>query len=683
MSPDLPWLARNWRAFAYCASLARFSLLVLMATAVLLLVAQGQDLLLSIAEDARYVWFACSVSIWAFSIWLWARILLDIQFPEPPVDLRLYNFWRRHLPRALGALAFGVVALACSNNRETATLAWIAFIAGILFWVLVAKRRSAARGLARRMARARPEAHWLWVEPIGTADLPPHVHLRGALHGVRGWIGIASFLLGIGLFLAGWLRPVGLGTFLGALMLLMLWGAAWLPIGSLISYAGNKSGVPILSLLLLSAVVFSNWNDNHDIRRAASGISPSERLTVDAALQQWRAQHCRGDVCPSLLVVATAGGGIRAAYWTATVLGRIHDSIPAFADHLFAISGVSGGSVGATLYRATIAAAPSEGSQCALTLEGCLQQILARDFLGPVTAALLYPDFLQRFLPIALLPDRGSALEQALERAFNQVTGGSQFLAQPLGRLQELDGRPWPALFLNATWVGNGRRIVASNLRFAEQSGLSDAPFRRSNDQLAEIGYDLRLSTAAHNSARFPLVSPPGLWRDAAGEPQGRLQDGGLFENYGAETALELLEAICRQFTCSNDTVSFPSEQYPHLTPIVVLISSDPTAPANLAASPQNRPIAFGPEIRATFRSFARTRVGRGAEAATRLEDWAREHGRFASFRMCRPPPDQEEPPLGWALSKAAQRVIKGYLGATPCPGNNEALVNIQQWLKR
>jgi hypothetical protein len=155
MSPDLPWLVRNWRAFAYCARLTRFSLLVLTAAGALRLVAQGQDLLISIAEDARYVWFAGSVSIWAFSIWLWARVLLDIRFPEPPGDLRLYNFWRRHLPRALGALAFGVAVLACSRNAETATLAWIALAAGVLFWVLVAKRRSAAQGLARRIARTR------------------------------------------------------------------------------------------------------------------------------------------------------------------------------------------------------------------------------------------------------------------------------------------------------------------------------------------------------------------------------------------------------------------------------------------------------------------------------------------------------------------------------------------------
>lgn len=150
-----------------------------------------------------------------------------------------------------------------------------------------------------------------------------------------------------------------------------------------------------------------------------------------------------------MLVVATAGGGMRAAYWTATLLGRLHDTIPGFADQLFAISGVSGGSVGATLYRAAVATTSSGDGRCAGALEGCLQAILARDFLGPVAAALLYPDFLQQFLPIVIFPDRSKAREQAWEQAFSEVTGGHDLLAQPLGRLQELDGRPWPALFFN------------------------------------------------------------------------------------------------------------------------------------------------------------------------------------------------------------------------------------------
>jgi hypothetical protein len=51
-----------------------------------------------------------------------------------------------------------------------------------------------------------------------------------------------------------------------------------------------------------------------------------------------------------LIIVAAEGGGIRAAYWTAGILTRLVDCPPALADSLFAISAVSGGSLGAAVY---------------------------------------------------------------------------------------------------------------------------------------------------------------------------------------------------------------------------------------------------------------------------------------------------------------------------------------------
>ena len=75
------------------------------------------------------------------------------------------------------------------------------------------------------------------------------------------------------------------------------------------------------------------------------------------------------------------------------------------------------------------------------------------------------------------------------------------------------------------------------------------------------------------------MVSPPGGWQPADSDRQSwqRLQDGGLFENYGAETALEL----------ANVAASLWRERWGiELRPYVILISSDPTLPDNLADFP-------------------------------------------------------------------------------------------------
>ena len=73
---------------------------------------------------------------------------------------------------------------------------------------------------------------------------------------------------------------------------------------------------------------------------------------------------------------------------------------------------------------------------------------------------------------------------------------------------------------------------------------------------------DIRLSTAAHNSARFPIVSPAGEIRNRQHQIVDRIVDGGYFENYGALGAMELAQAI--------------RAIEPKLAPFVLVISNDP-----------------------------------------------------------------------------------------------------------
>jgi 6-phosphogluconolactonase/glucosamine-6-phosphate isomerase/deaminase len=51
-----------------------------------------------------------------------------------------------------------------------------------------------------------------------------------------------------------------------------------------------------------------------------------------------------------VFVVSAAGGGIYAASIAALFLARMQDECPTFAQHVFAISSVSGGSLGAGIF---------------------------------------------------------------------------------------------------------------------------------------------------------------------------------------------------------------------------------------------------------------------------------------------------------------------------------------------
>jgi len=684
--PDKPSLIIRVRALGWAINLTRLNILLLIATTVLVSVPQGRDLLLTMAQDAGfrdYLSLLGSTLLWATSIWLWARVLLDIEFPDAPVTPQQLRFWRKWLPRILGLLAFVSVTvnLGLAIGGVNALVVLLA-LEGAAFMVCVWRRRAIGRWLARQLKKDAPETSLFWADEIdGEKHRPLHPDLISALGEVRGRFALATLALGVLLGAWGLLAPLSLGQTLDTLLLLMLWGATLLPIGSVITYWGNTRGVPVMLALLLLVLGSSFFNDNHAIRTLDEGVDIDQRPQLTDAIRAWKDAHCTAEGCAPFTVVATAGGGIRAAYWTGTVLGDLHDRFAEartkgqtdalFEDYLFAISGVSGGSVGATVYRSVAANQAADAP-----IRDTVQQILGEDYLGPVSAGLLYPDMLQRFIPWPVLSDRAAVFEQGLEEGFldHQAAGTTQ-LDSSFVEAASFRGRPWPALFLNSTWSDNGRRIVAATL---DTRALSpDAPDRGDavppllfKDLLGTLGKDMRLSTAAHNSARFPIVSPAGGWKpqdlpdriqDVAWQ---RLQDGGLFENYGAETAVEILEVA----------QSIIGE---HFQPLVILISSDPSLPDDIASFDWNRPVAFAYEVRSTLHTYTTTRVGRGTEEASRLRRWAEtraSEGRvtFAYYHMCASE-EADEPPLGWALSSQAQIDIGRFLdGDDRCAKSNQ-----------
>lgn len=652
--PDLPLLSRHLRALAYVLNLVRFSVLILIAGAGLLASGQGQDVLIGVGEDDHFGRLLLGITLWATSIWLWARVLLNIHLPSPPVDSVTLAPYRRWIPRLLGTLGFVVVALdAEAAGGEAEDLIIPIIILGAVFFAAVTWRRAMARKIARMRAGPLATDHWLWVEDQGG-----QTQVTGfwkAMNCGVGRFGLLMLITGTLLFIWGVTRPLAMADYFDTILLLFIWGATMLPLGSLLTYWGSLKGIPVLSLLLAAALLFSLTNDNHQIPQLA-GATPSDRPHIDEALAAWETANCQNGDCPYFVVLATAGGGIRAGFWTGTVLGSLHESVPDFDHQLFAISGVSGGSMGATFYRA--AALGGTGS-CTQGFRDCLLNAIGKDYLTPLSVALLYPDLAQRFLPVPLMPDRGQALERAWARGFEDVYGRDTLNSSFAG-LSNTQGRPWPALFLNATWSNSGGRLVASNLRFATPSNGNSAgmPFSPlPKDQLDIIGHDLRLASAAHNSARFPVVSPPGSWRDQDGKIAGRLQDGGLFENYGAETAIEILD----------HAKAVLGDKF---RPLVIMISSDPELSTTLSDIEPAPVENFAAEALATVRTLLKTRVAHGDESAVWLESWARiNQAPLAYFSMC-PPVEGEleaedigtDPPLGWALSNRARRTIQGFL---------------------
>ncbi len=261
----------------------------------------------------------------------------------------------------------------------------------------------------------------------------------------------------------------------------------------------------------------------------------------EGVLGRWRGQfpkHWPGQFPPGrkpvLAVVATKGGGTRAAAWTTAVLTRLEDDLPRLPYHVRLISGASGGMLGAAYYVATL---NPPGS-------GALHTVSANELVDRISLDSLSP--VVRHLALPLRGDRGEALEQAWEK----TTQGA--LARPLAELRAAENAGWcPSLVFAPMLVEDGRRLVISNLDLAllvnERTGLvpeghlPEMPLSPASDasgwqffELFPYATGVRLSTLARMNASFPYISPDA---ELATAPPQRVVDAAYYDAYGVNLA--------------------------------------------------------------------------------------------------------------------------------------------------
>jgi hypothetical protein len=295
---------------------------------------------------------------------------------------------------------------------------------------------------------------------------------------------------------------------------------------------GTNTGIPLLSLLLVAALVLASFrvNDNHAVRLLpgrGSATLPSLQESFEAWLQRdGRLRAIQASDSRHkwpIYLVSAQGGGVYAAYHSAKALGLLSEEVPTFPDHLFALSGVSGGSVGTTLYvNALNQATPAE------PLVQRLDQTFEQDQLSTVLAALLFPDATQRFYPFPV-----PAWDRALGLELSFSDGGRRTPAPVSLEGSFYGDQKGPFLVLNTTEVQSGRRLLLSPFQFG-----SDSTFHVPDRQ------DVRFSTAAVMSARFPLITPYAFFDGSEEQRQRRTVDGGYYDNSGAVTAEELVRAL-------------------------------------------------------------------------------------------------------------------------------------------
>jgi hypothetical protein len=533
------------------------------APGILMGLPQGQELLNTITDDQvfpfagrwegplHYGLFLAGLLAWGLANWYGARLLMQRDYMVPRDDegnaltKGFRPWWNRWFPRLLGGCGILLIALYILFGRRQ----WLAG-AGVvamlaLFFVFVIFRRKLFKVTGPFMGRAE----------LSTAD-------RVAL-----WVSLGlAFVLLMLLGSINWY----LARFLGVPVILFLGLSSLVLVGAVVlTYLPLAYGWPALTWVpLIFAFVFgfTSCNRNHAIsRRLLSADFTSPRPDVVEHFARWLKSHPTGPI----YLVAAEGGASRSAWWSSHVLTVLDYATDGeFSRHVYAVSGVSGGSLGAATYVALLAERAADERATKLlqfpTEDDCWAMryerqsfplpmqsecFLERDVLSTTGGYLLFPDLLQRFLFWRIYGwDRSRGLEDSwqidwrtlFERSSEPGGVVPNPFAETLESLYVRDGKvrvDLPLLFLNSTRAELGRSVIQSpvNIDSAELDDLFDA-------RLHARG--VPLSDAVHNSARFPIVSPGGDVETAKHNYWDALVDGGYFENSGAATLAELIRAL-------------------------------------------------------------------------------------------------------------------------------------------
>lgn len=469
-------------------------------------------------------------------------------------------------------------------------------------------------------------------------------------------------------------------------------------------------------LAVTAGINYFEWRGGHPVDlRSADARQPTLQQQFESWLNYVRSprpETANGGstasavpfACPAtakypVFIFAVEGGGIYAASAASLLLARLQDANPCFSRHLFAISAVSGGAIGASIFQAldqSQIARPSAakispmagvlGKQVGsastadkVASEGCLpsgsdgaqstagklcakvSEILQADHFSPVIAAI-FPQMLG-FARAGRADELAASFEQSVQA---QDTGAAQDLDGPFLSHWSTKGGA-PALVLNATWVETGFRAAFAPfpLHAIDESLYSFLDPKMPD--LVSPSHPISLIQAAVVSARFPGVLPPFSTlvenRPAAGDSDAttywNFVDGGYADSSGATTALALYNAL--KPIAAKDNADLR---------LILLTSSDPQPkPSDIHGT------SFG-DVMGPIDAILSVRDGLANEAVARACDGIDHTGETrAAAKDCNDPGPKSNLQivgvddqtyglaLGWKISQTTFEVVSWMLG--------------------
>ncbi|MER5472796.1 hypothetical protein [Streptomyces sp. NPDC002685] len=538
------------------------------------------------------------------------------------------------------------------------------------------------------------EGRWSWAKPPTDQDTKSQLYAGLAVF-CAVFVGVSIYTLADadrGSLPAN-AGPVAVLTFFLCIMLVLLnelqrWSERATPVAGFRLLGFRRT--PVFSCLLVWFLLASSIDaqGSHPVRVTVDSTEavPAESPGLAEQFKRWLDANCATAPAKGplpLVVVAASGGGVRAAYWTAGVLDKLFPPTPVTPARgsgcdptdgrtpVFAVSGVSGGSLGAVSWLAR----PRTNDPASH------ERVFGADHLSAPLAWMTYVDLPRSFIGFPG-KDRAAVLEQSWE-------GGQQELKEDFYATWQQPGPYWnPLALLNGTAVESGCRVLTAPVRlgaFDRPVGPTSCTRRPEDGTHGERGgsalidvrggflcgrQDVRRSTAALLSARFPYITPSGrlstetcderLKKNERAQAWLSVVDGGYVDSTGSLTAVDLFNELKPLVDCHNQVAGAAncSESRPPVRKVeLVLVQIDNGYNSVASATPPGRPRELFVPIEGLLGVYGT----KDANARQRAYQAFR-CGNYLRLANVRGPGAQA--PLGWSLSNSAKDDLDRQLNA-------------------
>nr|WP_314499243.1 hypothetical protein [uncultured Chryseobacterium sp.] len=282
-----------------------------------------------------------------------------------------------------------------------------------------------------------------------------------------------------------------------------------------------------------------------------------------------------------VFLVSGQGGGSRGGYWFLSNMFEL-DRNENFRNNLYSISTVSGSTSGAQMFLASKEYYNLANDDCRRAIP---KMIYTKNYLSSALYGLLIGDFLETVAGFTGLPerDRNFYFQKEEENAFiaaHTQAGSKKTKKSPNDFFNRdymfhykimKDGKyqyqyNLPLFFINTTIIENGKKAVFSPVQMntpiktvTVNKVKNSALFTLYEDAYGiyrkcdwSVNKEISMSACVNASQSFPLINAYSFLHGV-----GRLADGGLFENSGTSTTMEVYTALKKYVKLKNYRVKF------------------------------------------------------------------------------------------------------------------------------